>query len=176
MTDEELLERLKKLRRPIFRPRVKVSFPQQMAGPASEDELLLTEQLLGFPIPPLLRRVYSEVGNGGFGPGYGLTGAEGGRPDAVGYSIAGAYRLRREIDPAAPGWSWPNRLVPLVSWGGGTFSCGDFSETSCPLFVFDPLAHPNGAEAVESLPAHAPGLRELLSDWIRGGDVAPPEA
>jgi hypothetical protein len=175
MTDDDLLANLVKLRRPILRPRVKVGFPQQMAAPASEDDLVRTEQLLGFAIPPLLRRLYKEVANGGFGPGYGLTGAEGGKADAIGYSIGGAYRLRREIDPSASSWRWPEHLVPLVSWGEGAFSCGDFSKPGCPLYVFDPLRWPEGTESLGALPIHAPGLREFLSDWIRGEEVLPPE-
>ena len=37
-----------------------------------------TERELGFKLPPLLRALYQQLGNGGFGPGYGLVGASGG--------------------------------------------------------------------------------------------------
>jgi hypothetical protein len=46
--------------------------------PASEEQLQITENVLGYSLPPLLRMVYAEVANGGFGPGYGITGAWGG--------------------------------------------------------------------------------------------------
>src|SRR3974390_643146 len=36
------------------------------------------EVQLGFPLPALLREIYLKVGNGGFGPGCGLVGLEGG--------------------------------------------------------------------------------------------------
>ena len=36
------------------------------------------ESRLGFKLPILLRRLYLEVGNGGFGPSYGLLGISGG--------------------------------------------------------------------------------------------------
>jgi len=39
--------------------------------PATEDQLLATEAALGFPLPPLLRALYAQVANGGFGFGYG---------------------------------------------------------------------------------------------------------
>jgi hypothetical protein len=43
-----------------------------VAPPASVAEVDAAEATLGFAIPPLLRRLYTEVGNGGFGPDYGL--------------------------------------------------------------------------------------------------------
>ncbi len=46
--------------------------------PATEEQLQATEAALGLPLPPLLRTIYAEVANGGFGPGYGITGAKGG--------------------------------------------------------------------------------------------------
>src|SRR5207253_5237760 len=36
------------------------------------------EQLLGFSLPPLLRALYANIANGGFGPGGGLKGVVGG--------------------------------------------------------------------------------------------------
>jgi hypothetical protein len=40
--------------------------------PAKEVEIAAAERALGFGFPPLLRKLYLEIGNGGFGPGYGL--------------------------------------------------------------------------------------------------------
>jgi hypothetical protein len=39
-----------------------------LAAPATPEELAEAEQMLGFPLPPLLRRIYTEVANGGFEP------------------------------------------------------------------------------------------------------------
>jgi hypothetical protein len=39
--------------------------------PIDGAELELAESRLSFPLPPLLKRLYVEIGNGGFGPGYG---------------------------------------------------------------------------------------------------------
>lgn len=46
--------------------------------PASEEQLYATETALGFLLPPVLRALYAEVANGGFGPGGGIQGALGG--------------------------------------------------------------------------------------------------
>jgi hypothetical protein len=42
----------------------------------SEDLVQAVERRLGFALPQLLRDVYTRVGNGGFGPAYGLIGIE----------------------------------------------------------------------------------------------------
>lgn len=39
-----------------------------LAAPATPAELAEAERMLGFGLPPLLRRVYTEVANGGFEP------------------------------------------------------------------------------------------------------------
>lgn len=49
--------------------------------------------LLGFALPPLLQLLYSNIANGGFGPGYGIIGALEGFPlkDGMGENIAHGY-------------------------------------------------------------------------------------
>jgi hypothetical protein len=42
--------------------------------PTTAAQVDTAEEALGFAIPPILRRLYTEVANGGFGPGYGLVG------------------------------------------------------------------------------------------------------
>ena len=42
-----------------------------------------TENELGFQLPPLLAQFYTQVANGGFGPGYGIFGLEGGYADPI---------------------------------------------------------------------------------------------
>ena len=45
-----------------------------LCPPVSLDVVGAVERRQGFPLPPLLRTLYTEIGNGGFGPGYGLWG------------------------------------------------------------------------------------------------------
>jgi len=54
--------------------------PSLAFPPATEQQLVETEQRLGFSLPPLLRLLYAQIANGGFGPGYGIVGASGGFP------------------------------------------------------------------------------------------------
>jgi hypothetical protein len=56
--------------------------------PATEEQLRATEETLGIVLPPMLRALYAQVANGGFGPAYGITGAHGG------YSFGDAGRYQ----------------------------------------------------------------------------------
>jgi hypothetical protein len=53
---------------------------------------------MGFSLPPLLGRLWVEVANGGFGPGYGLLGLNGGcAADVVNLTLPDLYRLYVEL-------------------------------------------------------------------------------
>lgn len=58
--------------------RIRAREPQSLFSPATEDQIRETEQQLSFPLPPLLRLLYTEIANGGFGPGLGIAGTPGG--------------------------------------------------------------------------------------------------
>jgi SMI1 / KNR4 family (SUKH-1) len=68
MIDREnnLIERL------IVATRTGLLDKQQANPPVRQEDLVHAEAMIGFSFPPILRRIYLEVGNGGFGPGYGL--------------------------------------------------------------------------------------------------------
>ena len=99
--------------------------------PASEEQLLVTETALGFSLPPLLRALYAQVANGGFGPGTGLRGASSGfgtpfiaNQDEIDETIIGCFERkeqRQQIDLADYKWQTPtvgsvNIDEPLVGW------------------------------------------------------------
>ena len=68
---------------------------------------------MGLRLPRLLRQVYEQVGNGGFGPGYGLFGL----PTSAGdekESAVGRYRMLHRLQTDPP---WPLGLLPLCDWG-----------------------------------------------------------
>jgi hypothetical protein len=53
--------------------------------PLTGEQLEEAEARLGFAVPPSLRSLYESVGNGGFGPSYGLLGLSGGAKQEDGY-------------------------------------------------------------------------------------------
>ena len=76
-----LLMRLEKRRADRYRITSASDRNRQSGGlypPAPKSVIVDAEKKLGFHLPPLLREIYSELANGGFGPGYGLIGLTGG--------------------------------------------------------------------------------------------------
>ncbi len=55
--------------------------PRKVIPPATAKELHAAERAIGFELPELLRAIYLKVGNGGFGPEYGLVGITGENAD-----------------------------------------------------------------------------------------------
>lgn len=119
-------------------------------APASEEQLRATEEALGFPLPALLRALYAQLANGGFGPGAGLRGVIGGygTPEHEGEdmdeTIVGVYNFHRQtarlVDLAAyaAGWRqgpantrllilsaavWPQQLLSFCNLGDVQESC-----------------------------------------------------
>lgn len=129
---------------------------------ASQSNVAEAEALIGFRLPPLLRRLYLEVGNGGFGPGYGVLGLHGGHTDDTRRTAVDLYR-QAHVGPSA--W-WPflkSSLLPICHWGCAIYSFVDCSVPSSDVWAFDPNAGPQGPEALFA--CHI-SLNEWLSKWV----------
>lgn len=110
---------------------------------ASEEQLLATEAVLGFSLPPLLRALYAEVASGGFGPGTGLRGASGGfgtpfiaNQNEIDETIIGCFERknqRQQIDLADYEWqALPtesvNTGISIAGWYASDESTGQLFE------------------------------------------------
>lgn len=117
--------------------------------PASEELLHATEEALGFPLPALLRALYAQLANGGFGPETGLRGCIGGygtpeQADEPDETIVGSYDFHRQtaalvdLGQYAASWQegplgsrrlflsaevWPRYLLPICDRGDGGEAC-----------------------------------------------------
>jgi hypothetical protein len=87
MTDDELMARIL----------ARASGAPSLAPVATMGDLADAERRLGFALPSFYRRLLLEVGNGGFGPGYGLIGVppNGFVDDDLGASNIDVYDLGR---------------------------------------------------------------------------------
>ncbi len=103
--------------------------------PATEQQLLATEATLGFALPTNLRSLYTQVANGGFGPGFGIVGALNGFSSAgLGGNIIEAYAAlnanttvedytryqqahNNQTIYVLPQTVWSRHLLPLCDWG-----------------------------------------------------------
>jgi hypothetical protein len=72
--------------------------------PASDEALDDAERIIGYPLPPLLRRLYREVANGGFGPFGGVEGVEGGYASEIGMLEDYVQWRDEEIPDDFPAW------------------------------------------------------------------------
>ena len=139
--------------------------------PAAEKDIIATEQRLNFNFPERLRKIYLSVANGGFGPGYGVMGVEGGFTDDLGHTVADLFEVYRQPDPEDPTWEWPERFIPICHWGCVVYSAIDCGQNPAPVYFVDVgVKEPN--EPMESIiKFHKPSIEAWLNDWLDGKDL-----
>ncbi len=138
---------------------------------AQKLELAADEEQLGFQLPPLLKQIYSEIGNGGFGPGYGLIGMSGGVPDDTGQTAPEIYSLLRLEPPEEGPWSWPEGLLPICHWGCAIYSCIDCTHSDFPLRVFDPNVHGDSNSWNDCFFNEVDSFEAWICAWADGVDL-----
>lgn len=134
--------------------------------PARATEVKQAEQLLGFSLPFDLADLYIGVGNGGFGPGYGLIGLPGGVLDDGDKSIVDLYHAYHIVSPDDPTWRWPDRLVPVCNWGCAIYSCVDCDCGS--VVTFDPGEQSEGEPLSRAFAQSHPSVVTWFEDWVNG--------
>lgn len=139
--------------------------------PASAQAIAEAEQSLDFALPPVLKQVLLEVGNGGFGPGHGLLGVRGGATDEHGNSMLDLYDGLSATNPDDPGWKWPERLVPLCPWGDSTYSCIDCSVPEGQLVTYDANGYRPGTDLERLFTAQDLAVDAWLRLWTEGVDL-----
>jgi hypothetical protein len=87
----------------------------------SLSELQQVEAELDFKFPPLLVHIYTQIGNGGFGPGYGL------------YTLQEAKNIYLEC-MAEPENEWEKGTWPLCTWGCSIDSYVDCMDEGYPIY------------------------------------------
>lgn len=150
----------------------------QHYAPATEEQLLATEEALGFPLPSMLRMLYGCVANGGFGPGFGILGAIGGfSSTGLGGNIVEAYRIFTDGVPlidyyqyknessmqttfTLPNSVWSADLLPICDWGCLVTSFLDVK--SDHVLRGGPISRTHYA-----LREQATSLEEWLEHWLQ---------
>ncbi|MFF4798043.1 SMI1/KNR4 family protein [Streptomyces sp. NPDC001351] len=131
--------------------------------PADASTLARAETTLGFSLPPLLADLYLRIGDGGFGPEYGLLplldSPPAGEPAAVVQYLANRESARKD-----PDWPWPEGVLPISHWGCAMYACVDCRTPEAPVLLFEPNAdHADHAWYVD-----APSLTAWLRSWVDG--------
>lgn len=148
------------------------SFETRPSAPvATPASIAADEQTLGFTLPPLLKQLYVEVGNGGWGPGYGLLGLTGGATDELGHTAIDNYLLRRKANPTDPTWAWQQGLLPICHWGCAIHSCIDCLRPGFPVIAFDPNVHDDSSDWADALFPECDGFDQWVQLWADGQDL-----
>jgi hypothetical protein len=106
--------------------------------PLTEEQVDQAEAVLGFPLPPSLRALYTRLANGGFGPDCGFLRLAG-EPSENDRTIVERYYDYTERctffdleDQVQPGKAitfaysvWPRFVVPICEEGCGNYFCLD---------------------------------------------------
>ncbi|HYG74043.1 MAG TPA: SMI1/KNR4 family protein [Planctomycetota bacterium] len=140
--------------------------------PAELKEIVKAERTLGFTLPNAVRDIFLKVGNGGFGPEYGIVGIKGGAK-LDGCTLETCYAKMRKLEKENAVWRWPERLLPLANYGCGMWACVDCEYQRLPMILWDPnnlSAELEGNEARlnwgNSFWDQGRSLRAWLIDWL----------
>jgi len=144
---------------------------------ATPAQVTSSERMLGFALPPVLRELYQELANGGFGPVAGLRGIEGGynganregtildfypttaKPDQL-FDLA----LNQQGWLILPEGRWPRRVLCLGDMGCVQEACVHASTER--MYIRGVTA--DDRHALEPLPWT---LEEWLWRWVRDEDL-----
>ncbi|UGY05034.1 SMI1/KNR4 family protein [Bradyrhizobium quebecense] len=129
------------------------------------------EKRLGFRLPPLLARLYAEIANGGFGPGYGLIGLTNGAPDEdIGDTAPAIYESFRRASTDEPSWNWPEGLLPICQWGCAIRSCVNCTDRNFRMQIFDPNVH-EGLDWSDCFFEESASFTQWIEAWASGADL-----
>ncbi|MGP6085937.1 SMI1/KNR4 family protein [Antarctobacter jejuensis] len=139
------------------------------APPLSPDIQKRVQSTLDFPLPPLLIRIWQDIGNGGFGPGYGLLGIGDGFADDQDATADRRYLGFRKPDPLTPTWLWPQGLLPICHLGCAMYDCLD--TTRDRIIIWEPSAWDEDLPIGTALFDTGLTLFDWFDRWSRGQDT-----
>ena len=131
--------------------------------PVDAATLARAESALGFAVPPLLAALYLQIGDGGFGPEYGLLPLLDSPPSGE-PAVVTQYLDHRESGRKDPDWPWPEGVLPISHWGCGMYACVDCRTPDATVLLFEP----NADKADHAWYVDAPTLTSWLQAWLDG--------
>jgi hypothetical protein len=166
---KELIERIRRrVNDPIRAAEcAEVHRPAKLYPPADISDIVATEGELGFQLSEFYRQLLIEVGNGGFGPGYGLAGVRGGAAPE-GHPMVERYQAYRRKNTSDPYWVWPEKLVPGAALGCVMCWCVDCGEPDGPVTWFELNPRQDGEPWEYYLIPFAPSIVAWFEEWLSG--------
>jgi hypothetical protein len=128
-----------------------------LPAPADDATLEAVEAVLRLTLPVAMRRVYAEVADGGFGPGFGLL------PLA---RVVKEYGELRRPGMMPRGREWPSDLLPVVSPDPG-WDCIEASTGRVVAWDPEELSERSSeARFQASFSEVAPSVEAWLDEWL----------
>ncbi|MBC8101961.1 MAG: SMI1/KNR4 family protein [Cytophagales bacterium] len=147
---------------------------QEVHPPTTPEKIAAAEATLGFSLPPLLKRLYVEVANGGFGPGYGIAGLDGCGADEGNSDLLALYQARFSEEWRTEFPDWPPRTLSLAYLGCAMYVVADCSTPHTAMFLFEPNVSEEELGYKNCLMPFGCGLEDWLYAWAKGEDVQYP--
>lgn len=174
--ESDLDEIIRKIRKRVSNPETAMDMDGRRVihPPTTLGKIKEAEAALGFPLPAVLKRLYIEVANGGFGPGYGMAGVDGcgadlGNNDLVALHLGRTSNRWRSTYP-----DWPLQALNLAYLGCGMYVVADCSAPEVPMFLFEPNVSEEDLGYKNCLIPFDCTLEEWLNAWADGADVQCP--
>ncbi|TLP62488.1 SMI1/KNR4 family protein [Microbispora triticiradicis] len=139
-----------------------LSVEGQLPPTAEAEELVQAEKQLGFPLPPVLARLYREVANGGFGPDYQFFPLLG-----EGRTAVSVYLEERSMSLSCAAAFWPAGVLPILDWGCGMYAAVDCQSSEGAVLLFDPNPIDNDDWHLAWF-ADSKSLINWLETWLSG--------
>lgn len=148
--------------------------PVRPINPMTERDVAKVEKSLGFKLPLQLRQLYLEIGDGNFGPWFGIRRLSNWAKDYA--------KLRAEL-PEERGREWPEALLPIVYLNGKRV-CVDRDSGAVVLWDKPPKKASEKKWLASFIP-QSPSVEAWLERWVDtptaamggpDGGWAPPEA
>jgi hypothetical protein len=137
--------------------------------PVTAAEVEDAERAVGLRFPELLRRLYSEVANGGFGPqAGGFACLTDGNRDSEGIVWPSAVRIyqRSHKNGVLPA-SW----IELTPGGCTMYWYVSLTEADNPVLLYDSDGWDDGEQPEDGVTHVTSSLRRWLWTWAEGGNV-----
>lgn len=140
-----------------FQAAMSTPVSSDLPAPASKETLADAEAALGAPLPAFLRRVYTEIADGGLGPGEGLLTLE---------RAATALRRLRTGGELPRGRHWPEGVIPIVAQNPG-YLCVEAATGRVLDWDPEDLAERSSeARFQRSFSEEAPSVEAWLDAWV----------
>jgi len=138
---------------------------------ATVASIVAAESAIGLKLPPLLCRMYTDIANGGFGPGYGLIGVAGGATDDIGNSLVDLYSGSQSAQFRKRFPTWPTGIVRFCYWGCAMYSAIDCLTPNYAVYHFEPNPDEADLGFANCLIPHNRSFDEYVAAWLDDHDL-----